>query len=163
MAVVKLSGRAVRLARHARQLPVVGWREWIALPTLDIGRIKAKIDTGARTSSLHAFDISEFTKRGVPHVAFVVHTQQRRRTPAVECQAPVHDQRLVTSSTGHRQRRYVIKVEIAAGGLTWPIELTLADRDAMGFRMLLGRQALRRRFLIDPSRSYLAGEPGAKT
>lgn len=136
---------------------VIGWREWLAIPTLEIERIKAKIDSGARTSSIHAFDVRTFSDHGTPHVAFVVCPEQHHSTPAVECVAEICDERLIMSSTGHRQRRYVIEVEIALGGLTWPIELTLADRDTMGFRMLIGREAIRRRFLIDPGGSYLAG------
>lgn len=138
-------------------MPVIGWREWLSVPTLQIDHIKAKVDTGARTSSIHAFDVRMFTDRGAPHVAFVVCPEQRRRRPAVDCAAEVYDQRMVKSSTGHWQRRYVIRVEIDLAGGVWPIELTLADRDSMGFRMLLGRQALRGRFLIDANRSFIAG------
>ena len=144
-------------ARRVRTLPLIGWREWVDLPELGIRDIKSKIDTGARTSSLHAWSVRPFVERGAPHVAFVVHPVQRRRLPTVECIAPIHDQRLVKSSTGHRQMRYVIRTNVALGGLEWPIELTLADRDAMGFRMLLGRSAVRRRFAIDAGRSFIAG------
>lgn len=151
--------RPAKRARKRAPLPVIGWREWVGLPGLGIEQIKAKIDTGARTSAIHAFDIREFSERGAPHIVFNLHPEQRRRRPAIECRAPVHDQRLVTSSTGHRQERYVIRVHIRVGAMTWPIELTLADRDSMGFRMLLGRQALRSRFLINPGRSFLAGPP----
>jgi len=138
-------------------VPVIGWREWLAVPTLDIDQIKAKVDTGARTSSIHAFDVRRFTDRGAPHVSFVVCPRQHRRRPAIQCVAQIRDERPVTSSTGHRQVRYVIRVDIALGGIIWPIELTLADRDSMGFRMLLGREATRGRFLIDSSRSFIAG------
>lgn len=152
---------ARRRARRLDKLPTIGWREWLAVPTLGIPSIKAKIDTGARTSSLHAFNIRAFVERGAPHVAFVIHPLQRRRKPSVDCIARIHDERVVTSSSGHRELRYVIRADIALGEDTWPIELTLADRDTMGFRMLLGRQALRGRFLVDPGRSFIAGRDRA--
>jgi len=136
---------------------LVGWREWLAIPTLNIDRIKAKIDTGARTSSLHAFDVRSFTDRGAPHVSFVVCPLQRRRRPAIQCVAEIHDERIVMSSSGHRQRRHVIRIEIDLAGVAWPIELTLANRDSLGFRMLLGREAVRNRFVIDPNESFIAG------
>jgi len=136
---------------------VIGWNEWLAIPTLNIDRIKAKVDSGARTSSLHAFNIQKFMDRGTPHVAFVVHPLQRIARPVIQCTAEIRDERLVRSSNGHEGYRYVIEVEAILGSHTWPIELTLADRDAMGFRMLLGRQAISGRFLIDPRRAAIAG------
>lgn len=135
---------------------MIGWREWLAIPTLDIPRIKAKVDTGARTSSLYADRLHIVTEQGAPHAAFVVHPVQRRRRPAIDCLVPLIDERVVTSSNGERQRRPIIRVSVSLAGLTWPIEVSLADRDAMGFRMLLGREAVRRRFLIDPGRSFIA-------
>lgn len=145
-----------RISR-AVELPVAGWREWVGLPSLGVERIKAKIDSGAKTSAIHAYDIQLFSDRGAPHVSFMLRPEQRRSKPAVECVAEIQDERMVRSSNGHLQRRLVIEVDISLGGSTWPIELTLADRDHMGFRMLLGREAIRRRFLIDTNRSYLAG------
>lgn len=149
--------------KHHRdeRLPVIGWREWVSLDELGIERIKTKIDTGARTSALHAFDVRQFTDHGAPHVAFIVHPRQRYRLPAVECIAEVRDMREITSSSGHKDVRYVISTEISLAGLTWPIEITLADRDPLGFRMLLGRQAVRDRFIIDPGSSYVAGKKQA--
>ncbi len=135
--------------------PAIGWREWISLPTLLEQPVKAKIDTGARTSAIHAFNIRKFDAGGVPRVEFLLHPLQRLRAPQVRCEADIHDERVVTSSNGHRALRIVILVEVALGETRWPIELTLADRDQMGFRMLLGREALRSRFLVDPGRSYL--------
>lgn len=135
--------------------PTIGWREWITLPTLLEQPIKAKIDTGARTSAIHAFNIRKFVADGVPRVEFLLHPLQRLRAPQIRCDADIHDERVITSSNGHRALRIVILVEVALGETCWPIELTLADRDQMGFRMLLGREALRRRFLVDPGRSYL--------
>ena len=137
---------------------MLGWREWVSLPELGIDAIKAKIDTGARTSALHAYRISPFEEDGRRRVHFAVHPVQRRKLPEVECVADVIDERMVTSSSGHRERRLVIRTPLDVGGRVWPIEITLTDRDEMSFRMLLGRQALRRRVLIDPGRSFRAHE-----
>lgn len=157
--MVALKSRSKRAGRvtYRDDMPVIGWREWLGLPSLGVGRIKAKIDSGARTSALHAYGIRAFSDRGAPHVSFTVRPEQRRSKPVLECVAAVCDQRLVRSSTGHEQERYVIEVTANLGALTWPIEVTLADRDPLGFRMLLGREAVRNRFLIDPNRSFLIG------
>lgn len=144
--------RGVRPAASDR--PVVGWREWVALPSLGIDRIKAKIDTGARTSVLHAYRIKPFRRRGKRFVRFYVHPVQNRRLPEVVCEAPVIDERVVTSSNGEQQYRYVVEAALRIGDLEWLIELTLTNRDEMSFRMLLGRQALRKRLLIDPGASF---------
>ena len=144
-----------RTAKRAVK-PVLGWREWVALPALGIESIKAKIDTGARTSALHAYKITLFEEDGKRRVRFFVHPVQRHKLPEVECVADVADERLVTSSSGHREHRVVIRTLLEVGGASWPIEITLTDRDVMSFRMLLGRQALRRRVLIDPGRSFRA-------
>lgn len=146
------------MSRHEKESkPVIGWREWLCLGELGVERIKTKIDTGARTSALHAFDIRPFTDHGAPHVAFVLHPRQRHRLPEVECIAEVFDERQVTSSNGYRELRYIIRTEATLAGLTWPIEISLADRDPLGFRMLLGRQAVRDHFVIEPGGSFLAG------
>lgn len=137
-------------------LPAIGWREWVALPDLDIDKIKVKVDTGARTSALHAYRIKKFTKDNATYVRFFVHPRQRKKTPEIECTALVVDERDVTNSGGKTTKRYVIRTTIVAGEVSWPIELTLTNRDEMGFRMLLGRQAVRRRFVVDPGRSYVA-------
>ena len=142
---------------------VVGWREWIALPELGIAAVKAKIDTGARSSSLHAFNIETFDRGGSPWVSFDVHPMQRDAEVTVHAEARVLEYRHVRSSSGHQTLRPVIRTQLALGGRRWSAELTLAARDEMGFRMLLGREALRGRFLVEPGRSFLVGKsPVAK-
>jgi hypothetical protein len=133
----------------------IGWREWIALPELNVGSIKAKIDTGANTSSLHAFEIERFRRGRKDFVRFQVHPIQRSVRQLVNAEAPLLEMRMVRSSSGHLSERHVIETTISIFDQSWPIELTLANRDQMGFRMLLGREALRGRFLVDVSASFL--------
>jgi hypothetical protein len=139
-------------------LPVIGWREWVALPDLGVPSVKAKVDTGARTSSLHAFNIDRYTEDDIEYVRFDIHPVQRSSKETVRAVAAVHDVRSVRSSSGRAQERIVIVTPVTVLGETWNIELTLARRDKMGFRMLLGRQAIRRRFLVDPGASYAGGK-----
>ena len=120
----------------------VGWREWLALPELGVPAIKAKIDTGARTSALHAWKLEPFTDGGAPWVRFWLHPLQRNTELSLTCAAPVHDRRVVSDSGGHRERRYVIESRITMGSTSRRVEMTLTDRDTMLFRMLLGRQAM---------------------
>jgi hypothetical protein len=137
-----------------RQRPVIGWREWVLLPDLLDLPIKAKIDSGARTSSIHSFGTRRFSDGGAPWVEFILHPLQRRAAPEIACTAQIKDERWVRSSNGEAEKRIVVETLARLGAVDWPIELTLASRDVMGFRMLLGREAVRRRFLIDPGRSY---------
>ena len=143
-------------------LPVIGWREWVGLPDFGIRRIKVKVDTGARSSSLHAFDLHRFERDGAPWVRFQVHPVQRKKDRTVEVEAEVLEYRSVRSSSGKATMRPVIVTNVTLLGITWPVELTLASRDEMGFRMLLGREAFRRRFLVDAGKSYCGGKPQRK-
>lgn len=149
--------------RPPRELRRIGWREWVALPDLGIGAIKAKIDSGARSSALHAIGIQRFVQGGRPFVRFKVHPDQRDSKRTIEAVAPVLEKkRKVKSSTGHVTERPVILSRIEIFGESFEIELTLVPRGEMGFRLLLGRQAFRDRFLVDASRSFLNGRPRRK-
>ncbi|MEB3163935.1 MAG: RimK/LysX family protein [Prochlorothrix sp.] len=145
--------------KSTRALPLLGWREWVALPDLGLDRIKAKIDTGARSSALHAFDIHTVLEAGTGQtlVRFSVHPRQRKSKPTIVATAPLLEYRAIRSSNGYLQQRPVIQTTIVLGDQQWPLELTLTNRDVMGFRMLLGRQGVRKRFLIDPGRSFIQG------
>ena len=142
---------------------VVGWREWVELPALGIGAVKAKVDTGARSSSLHAYDMKRFRRRGVSMIRFKVHPIQRDFRTVVESEAELVDLRKVRSSSGVQTLRPVIVTPLKLGATSWEIEITLVRRDAMGFRMLLGRQALRDHILVDPGRSFLCSSAPSKT
>ena len=135
--------------------PVVGWREWLALPQLQVERIKVKIDTGARSSSLHAFDLEEFQRGNTKWLRFCIHPFQHSISERILAEAPLVEYRLVRSSSGHLADRPVIVTPIRLGAYEWPIELTLSTRDEMGFRMLLGRQAVRNRFFVHSGGSFL--------
>jgi hypothetical protein len=141
------------------ELTTIGWREWVALPGLGLPAIKAKVDTGARTSALHAFLIEPYRQDGIDMLRFLIHPIQKNQDLEVECRCPVFDMREVTDSGGHREMRYVIRSDLALGERRWPaLELTLTNRDTMAFRMLLGRRAMEHRFIVDPAASYLNGK-----
>lgn len=137
---------------------IVGWCEWVGLPKLNIPQLRAKIDTGARTSVLHAFQIAPYIQSGEPWVRFGIHPRQRNMSVVQMCEAQVIDRRNISDSGGHRQMRYVIETELRLGDYYWPIELTLTARDSMAFRMLLGRSAIQNQFLVDPAHSYRIGK-----
>jgi len=143
-------------ASPARPL-LLGWREWATLPDLGLALIKAKVDTGARTSTLHAFYVQPVRRGACHQVRFGVHPLRGRTDVVVHGQAPVIDRRRVSDSGGHREERYVIRTQLRLGGLEWPIELTLTNRETMLFRMLLGRNAIAGRALVDPDLSFVTG------
>lgn len=145
----------ITLIKPLKKHPTIGWREWVALPGLNIPKIKAKVDTGARTSALHAFSLRPFTEDGKNRISFDIHPLQHNTDIIVTCIADVVDKRAVTDSGGHTEDRYVIETPITVAGQTWSIEITLTERETMLFRMLLGRSALRRRFIVNPSRSFV--------
>lgn len=146
--------------KKARKAPPIeiGWREWAELPDLGVASIKAKIDTGAKTSAIHAFKIKEITRGGKPFAQFVIHPIQRKSAPTIKCVAPVVDKRRIKSSNGMSQLRIVIATTLKMGDNSWPIEISLANRDEMGFRFLIGRDALRRRAVIHPGKSFMLGK-----
>ena len=147
------------MAIESRSFPVLGWNEWIALPDLNVPRIKCKVDTGARTSALHAFYVEEFEENSVRRVRFGLHPDQAVTRKEIHCTADVIDKRNVTDSGGHTESRFVIQSSIVIGNLTWPIEITLTNRDTMRYRMLLGRAAIEDNFVVDAGASCIMGEP----
>ena len=141
----------------------IGWREWASLPELGIPAIKVKVDTGARTSALHAFKLETFTRGGREYVRFWIHPMQRKTEIEITCEAPVLDKRTVRDSGGHAEERYVIKTPVRIGERQWEIELTLTSREDMLFRMLLGRSAIVDGGLtVDPDKSFLCGRKSRK-
>jgi len=136
---------------------MIGWREWVAIPDLGVHQIKVKVDTGAKTSALHAEDIRIVRKGGKRFVRFKIRPYQQNTNLEVDARAPLVEKRPVRSSTGHETIRPVILVPILIAGEMLEIELSLVNRDMMGFRMLLGREALKGRFIVDPQRSFLLG------
>ncbi len=148
---------------RATALPTIGWREWVTLPDWGVEWTKAKIDTGARTSALHAFDLERFERDGTDWVRFTVHPWQRSAGDDVVVESPMVAAKQVRSSSGTTSVRPVVHTTIQLAGVSFSTEVTLTRRDEMGFRMLVGRQALRKRFLIDPARSYAGGKPSIDT
>ena len=138
---------------------VVGSEEWCGLSQLNIPALKVRVDSGAKTSALHAVNIVPFKKEGMPWVSFDVHPLQNDGKTTVRCEAMVHDKRKVKSSSGISEVRFVIKTILSIADDTWEVEITLTNRDNMGYRMLLGRQAMSGKMLVDPEASCLLGEP----
>lgn len=136
-------------------LPILGWREWVGLPEFGIKNIKAKIDTGAKTSVVHAFRISEISQNGMPFIRFYLHPEQHQTKLEIPCTAPFTEQRSIRSSNGAKETRYVIKTDICLGTKSFPIELSLTNREELGFRMLLGRDAIKDRYIVNPAHSFL--------
>ncbi|MEX2279045.1 MAG: RimK/LysX family protein [Acidimicrobiia bacterium] len=146
-----------------KQPTVIGWREWVGLPELGGAVVRAKIDTGARTSSIHAFGLELFTKNGKEYARFAIHPDHRSPGPAVIVETPVLGLRSVRNPGGRSEDRPVIRTKLVIGTYRFMTEVNLTRRDNMGMPMLLGRHTVRRRFVVDPGRSYLIGPPPDKT
>lgn len=150
------------MAIESRDFPIMGWNEWAALPQLKVPLVRCKVDTGARTSALHAFYIEEITENGIRRVRFGLHPEQDKTDTEIHCVADVVDVRNVTDSGGHSEQRVVIQTLVVLGKASWPIEVTLTNRDTMRFRMLLGRTAIADNYIVDPGAAYLLGKPAIK-
>jgi len=138
----------------------VGWKEWVALPELGIDKLKCKVDTGAKNSALHAFEVDEFKRGQETWIRFKLHMSLKDASKVKVCEAKVVDKRIVSDSGGNRTERYFIETEIQVGLTKVRAQLSLTSRDTMAFRMLLGRTALRRAgFVVDSSQAYLQGKP----
>lgn len=141
-----------------KSMLTVGWREWLALPDLSIPAIKAKIDTGARTSALHTYFVEEYLENSTPMVRFGIHPVQKREDVEVIYRIKIFDRRVVTDSGGHEEERIVIKTPVKIAEQQWDVEITLTNRENMYFRMLLGRTAMKGKMVIDPAKSFLVGK-----
>jgi hypothetical protein len=161
LALLKMTGVAMVLDKKSPELDILGWREWVSLPDLGIDAIKAKVDTGAKTSALHAHYITPFEQQGELWVRFGLHPNQKDTRTSIDCVARVKDRRPVTDSGGHTEKRFVIETSLKINNLLFPIEMTLTDRENMRFRMLLGRNGLKGVFLVDSQKSFLLG--GSRT
>lgn len=138
---------------------ILGSEEWCSFPELGIPTIKARVDSGAKTSALHALNIQTFIKNEESWVKFDINPIQNNQKTILHCEALLVDKRIVKSSSGFREKRFVIQTLLKIGELNWPVQLTLTNRDSMGFRMLLGREAMSGRVLVDPERKYVLGQP----
>ncbi len=147
-------GVSIKKRKKHQPRQVIGWREWVQLPQLGVPWVKCKVDTGARSSCLHAFDKKPFERDGKEWISFSVHPIQRKHVPIFKCEAEILEYRKIRSSNGQTEKRPVILSQVVLFGRSWEIELTLSNRDEMGFRMLLGRAALTGRFFVDPGKSF---------
>ena len=137
----------------------IGWREWVSMPEFGIIEVKAKVDTGADNSSLHAFNLERFVEDGVDMVRFEIHPRQRKRKPSIDCVAKVVGERKVKNPGGRSELRPVIRTKLIVAGEELDALVNLTTRDEMTFRMLLGRRTVRNHFVVDPGRSYIGGRP----
>ncbi len=153
----KIVKKKTRTARKKAAPLEIGWREWAQFPALCDRRIQAKIDTGAKTSAIHAWRIKEVKVDGRDYVQFYLHPVQGKRRPAIFCSVPIHDRRYIKSSNGAGQRRIIILTVLKLGAREAEVELSLTNRDDMGFRLLVGRDALKKNVIVHPSRSFLLG------
>lgn len=146
--------------RSERGKIVIGWREWVQLPDLGVAEMKAKVDTGADNSSLHAFNVERFERDGAEYVRFEIHPKQRSSRPTIACEAPLAMEKKVKNPGGRSELRPVIRTRVIVAGVELTALVNLTSRDEMGYRMLLGRRAVRSKFVIDPGRSYVGARPG---
>lgn len=147
---------------NKKKLKTIGWREWVSMPEFGVTEIKAKVDTGADNSSLHAFNLERFQQDGVEMVRFEIHPRQRKRKPSIECVAPVALERKVKNPGGRSELRPVIRTTLIVAGQEVEAWVNLTTRDEMTFRMLLGRRTVRNHFVVDPGRSYVGERPSRK-
>lgn len=150
-----------KVRRILKPVTVIGWREWLRLPDFCETSIKVKVDTGARSSCLHAFNVEIVDEGGQSMVYFDIHPIQNSTNKTVRVASPLVEYRTIRSSSGHEELRPVIRTQARLGDTSWPIEITLTNRDQMGFRMLLGRRALAHRFIVDSSKSFVQSRPVA--
>lgn len=147
------------VAQRKDNRKTIGWREWVSLPDLGVREVKAKVDTGADNSSLHAFDLERFEENGRPMARFEIHPHQRKRRPSVSCVAEIVGERMVKNPGGRAERRPIIRTTLIVAGEEFEALINLTTRDEMTFRMLLGRRTVRENFIVDPGRSYLWERP----
>mgnify|MGYP002623326450 CR=1 FL=1 len=150
------------MATKRRPSTEIGWREWVSLPELGVEAIQAKVDTGADSSSLHAFNQERFQRDGVEWIRFEIHPKKRARKPVIECEAPVVMERKVRNPGGRSELRPVISTAVVVNGVQIRALINLTERDEMTFRMLIGRRTMRGKFVVNPGRSYLGAKPEPK-
>lgn len=149
------------MKKYYSNLTTIGWREWISFPEWGINNIKVKVDTGAKTSSIHAIELEYFMQDSKQWVRFSINPWQMTSADKIQISAPVNSFKEVKSSSGCIEKRPVVKTAISVSGIRIHVDLTLTNRSDMGFRMLLGRDAMKKHFLIIPGKSYLGGKPSS--